>query len=176
MKSKEIIFTSKKAFSLLETVISITILMILMVFFYKTLDNTNLTNSIFKEHLDKRQKFNHIYKLILEDIAESKADIRIQTNKNKNAIIFFKSNNTYHNSNYSNITYLISNSKSLMRIESLESFEKTKLDMNFFEKSYIDELILEVQKFVVLKKEDKYVFIIKTQKKEEIIFSTFKID
>ncbi len=176
MKSDEIQFAGKKAFTLLEVVISITIFMIILVFLYKTLDNTKLSNNKFVQHIDKKIEFNNLYKILTEDIAESKGIIELSKDRDKNSILIFKSNNTYYDSFFTNITYMISSSNKLIRIESFEKFQKQKSSVEFYEKSFIDILLDDIEKFIVLKKDDKVEFIIKQKDKEKMIFSTFKME
>ena len=59
MKNKKLLFRVKKAFTLLEVVISITIFMIILLFLYKTLDDTKLTNDKFESYIHKKDKINN---------------------------------------------------------------------------------------------------------------------
>ena len=174
---KEILFVGKKAFTLLEVVISITIFMIILLFLYKTLDDTKLTNNKFESHIYIKEEVNNLYKIFAEDIAESIGGIEILSDKDKNSFVRFKSNNSFNNAFYSNITYMISSNNHLIRIESLDKFEKEKSGLDFYNNSFINLLLKDIEKFVVLMpidtKEDKVVFIIKQREKEEMIFSTF---
>lgn len=176
MKNKKFLFRAKKAFTLLEVVISITIFMIILLFLYKTLDDTKLTNDKFESYIHKKDKINNIYKILSEDIAETQGEIEISTDKDKNSFVRFKSNNSFNNAFYTNITYMISSSANLIRIESKDAFNKEKSGLDFYENSFIDTLLEDIEKFVVFKtreKSDKIVFIIKQKNKEEMIFSTY---
>lgn len=176
MRSNEILFTGKKAFTLLEVVISITIFMIILVFLYKTIDNTKLSNNKFEQHIDKKLESNNLYKILTEDIAESRGIIELSQDRDKNSMLIFKSNNTFYDSFFTNITYMISSSNKLVRIESLEKFQKEKSSLEFYDRSYIDILLNDIEKFIVLKKDDKLEFIIKQKDEEKMIFSTFKME
>ena len=46
----------KKAFTLLETIISVSIFLIIMIFLYKTLDATKYSNDIFKSHYKNQEQ------------------------------------------------------------------------------------------------------------------------
>lgn len=163
----------KKAFTLLEVIISITIFMIILLFLYKTLDDTKLTNNKFESHVYKKEDINNLYKIFAEDMAESAGTIEISEDKDKNSFVIFKSNNSFNNAFYSNITYMISSSNHLQRIESLNKFEKEKSGIDFYKHSFIDTLLENIEKFIVIQKDDKVVFIIKQKEKEKMIFSTF---
>ena len=151
--------------------------MIILLFLYKTLDDTKLTNNKFEAHVYKKEEANNLYKVFAEDIAELSGEIEVLSDKDKNSFVRFKSNNSFNNAFYSNITYMISSSNHLVRIESLDKFEKEKSGLGFYNNSFIDTLLEDIEKFVVLMpidtKENKVVFIIKQKEKEEMIFSTF---
>ena len=161
----------KKAFTLLEVVISISIFMIILIFLYQVFDDTKLQNSKFEEHLDKNKDTNYIYKIVAEDIAESK-NIKINKDKNNNSILTFETYNTYHNPFYINITYMVSSKNNLVRIEG-KIKKNNKTQAQFLENSFIDIISKDIEKFVVLSKGNKYIFIIKPKDKDRIMFPTF---
>ncbi len=174
----------KKSFTLLEVVISITIFLIIFVFMYKALDDTRLGNNIFEKHISKNEYQTSLYKIFLEDIAEIRAldkkdfegDLLIEEDKEKNTILSFKTNNSYFNLYYENVTYMVSSTGSLIRIESKEEFQKGKSSIEFFKNSYIYKLLDDIEKFVVLEKDNRVVFIIKQKDKEEVIYSMLKMN
>jgi len=176
MKNNSILFAGKKAFTLLEVVISITIFMIILLFMYKVLDDTRLTNSKFEKHIYKKEDINNLYRIVAEDVAESIKTIAISPDRDKNSIVLLESNNSYNNPFYSHITYMISSNNHLVRIESKEKFEKGKSGIGFYNNSFIDILLKDIKKFVVLSKNDKYVFIIEPKKGDKIMFPTFKME
>lgn len=175
MKNNEILFKGKKSFTLLEVVISVTIFLILLTFLYKVLDDTKLGNKKFEEYIEKSASANDIYKIIVEDIAESVNKIEISVDKNKNSTVMFKTNNTFYKSSYKNITYLVSSSNHLVRIESKEKFQKLNSGISFYENSYIDILLKDIKKFIVLEKNDKYNFIIEKEDKKTVVIPAFKM-
>lgn len=176
MKSEKIHFRAKKAFTLLEVVISVTIFMIMLIFIYKVLDDTKISNKKFEEHIYKSEDINNLYKIFIEDIAESKSNIILENDKDKNSIVTFESNNTYNNSFYKNITYLVSSNNHLVRIESKNPFKKELPTVEFFNNSYIDVLMKDIKKFIILPKDNKYVFIIELKNGEKIMFPTYKLN
>lgn len=166
----------KKAFTLLETVISISLFVIILFFLYRVLNNTKLTNSKFEKHIRKSETSNYLYKIITADITQA-TEISSFYGKNKNIILIFKTNNTFHNPFYTNGLYMVSPKGNLLRIESKKKFKKRKLGENFYENSYIDTIYKDVKKFLVLHKkdDDKYVFIIETKDKKRLMFPVFKM-
>lgn len=166
----------KKAFTLLEVVISLTIFLIIVTFIYKVLDDTKISNNKFEEQVFKSETNNEFYKIIVEDIAESNGVITLSADRDKNAILIFKSNNSYHNPFFSNIAYMINSENSLVRIESKEKFQKEKSGINFYKNSFIDTLLSDIEKFTVLLKDGRYIFIIEQKNREKIVFPTIKME
>ncbi|AXH12176.1 hypothetical protein CRV05_02630 [Halarcobacter bivalviorum] len=168
-------FKAKKAFTLLEVVISITIFIILLIFLYRALDDTKLGNRKFEKYLQEYDNSNYLYKIFSKDIAQSISDVKITQDLNGNSIIIFESTNNYYNPFYKNIAYIISSNNNLMRIESEDKFEKANGSTEFYNKCYITKLLENVDKFLILKKEDKIVFIVNQKNKDRIYYPTYKI-
>lgn len=168
----------KKSFTLLEVLISISLFMIMIVFLYKTLDQTKHSNKIFAKKEESIKADNRLYNIFLEDIAESISRIKITQDKDKNSIVTFRSNNTFHNAFHLNIAYLISSNNKLVRIESKDKFKYSTTPYNFYENdnSYIDILLDDIEYFELLPRNDKqYVFAIKQKNKKRVVYNTFKI-
>lgn len=169
----------KRAFTLLEVIISITLFMILLIFLYKTLDQTKHSNEQFLSYSLKQKNINHLNDVLLEDILEANSKIEIKEDNDKNSLLRFKSSNTYHNSFFNNITYMISSNSKLIRIESKDKFNFGETQIDFYDYAYIDILFEDIEYFKVKqssKKSNKnYVFIIKQKDKKRIIFNTYKI-
>lgn len=165
----------KKAFTLLEVTISITLFMILVLFLYKALDQTKHTNDIFEKKKEVVKEANSINKILLEDIAEIKSPIKIVFDDDKNSIVRFKSNNTYHNGFLNNITYLISSNSKLVRIESSDEFKMQNSLLDFYENAYIDILLEDIEFFEVKDTKNEVLFIIKQKNKERELYKAFKL-
>lgn len=169
----------KKAFTLLEVVISISIFMILLIFLYKTLDQTKHSNKQFSTQKDKIVYENKLNSIFLEDILESKEKIDIKIDNEGNSLLRFISSNTYHNSFFNNITYMISSNNKLLRIESKNKFNLGETSIDFFDNSFIDILIEDIEYFEVkekINKSNNYVFILKQKGMKRMIFNTYKIN
>ncbi|MAC85068.1 MAG: hypothetical protein CL624_13140 [Arcobacter sp.] len=170
----------KKSFTLLEVVISITIFMILLIFLYKTFDQTKHSNKKFVNLTQNLKYENNLNDIFLEDIIESISDIEINIDNDKNSIVRFKSINTYHNPFLYNIVYMISSNNKLLRIESKEKFKFGETELEFFDYSFIDILLEDIEYFEVKEKaintNKSYAFIIKQKNKDRIIFNTYKFN
>ncbi len=175
MKVEKIKHIDKKAFTLLEVTISITLFMILVLFLYKSLDQTKHTNKIFENKKYELQKANNLNNIFLEDIAESISSIDILNDSDKNSIVRFKSNNTYHNPFLQNITYLISSNGMLVRIESKDKFKMQDSLLDFYENAYIDILLKDIEYFEVKNNKDEILLVIKQKNKKREIYKAFKL-
>lgn len=165
----------KKSFTLLELIISITLFMIIVVFLYKTLDQTKHSNKLFSNKQNILKESNHLHNIFLEDIAEA-SNITVSYDKNKNAIIKITTSNTYHNAFFNKITYLIGASKELIRIESKDEFPKEDARKDdFYDNAFIDILQEDIEYFDVKYSENNYVFVIKQKNKDRVFFNTYKI-
>lgn len=164
----------KKSFTLLEVVISISIFSILLLFIYKVLNETNLTNHKFEQHIKNESDNNQLYTIVTEDFLESIGKITIDKDQYNNSIVTFSSNNTYNNSFYTHITYIVSNEKNLLRVESKTPFSKKNLNNSFLQNSYIDIIASKVESFKLYKQENKYMFYIYNEDKSRITFPVFK--
>ena len=166
----------KKAFTLLEVVISISIFMILILFLYKVLDQTKYSNTLLLKKEKELEISNRLHDILLEDIAESRS-ITINMTKEKNSFVKIETANVYHNPYYKHVTYMISSNFKLLRIESLEVFnagENVNMDL-FLKNAYIDVLANEVELFEVKNSDLNYVFVIKQKEKERVFYNTYKL-
>ncbi len=164
----------KKSFTLLEVIISISLFMIILLFLYKVLDQTKFSNNLFSKKENYIISQNNLYDIFLDDILKSQSDINITRDKDKNSIVIFKSLNSNHNVYYTNITYLISSSSKLVRIESKDKFILSNSSQEFYNNAYIDILLDDIEYFEVNynKKDKNVVFAIKQKDKNRILFKT----
>ena len=151
----------KKAFTLLEVTISITILTIMMLFLYKVLDQTKISNNKLTNKQNELLVENRLNKIFTEDILESIGKVTITQDKNENSIVTFKTKNTYHNPFFKYVIYLVGQNNTLFRIESNISFEKLK-ESNFDNDNlfFVDELKKELDLFKAYSDKDEVMLII----------------
>jgi len=163
---------NKKAFTLIEVLISITLFTIIILFLYQALDITQKSNNFYSEKLEIKQNENDLKKMFFLDFI-NKIDnkITLESDKNKNTIIKFKSINIYHNPFYTYITYLVSRESNLIRIESKSEFKSKNLSDDFFDSSYIDIIYNNINKFKIEKKDNNIYIYIENKEKDRIYFS-----
>jgi len=165
---------NKRAFSLIEILISISLFSLILIFLYETLDMTTKSNQFYSKKLEMKQNKNHLKSIIFSDLINIKNTntkyIAI-TDRRKNSILNFKTQNTYHNPFYNNITYLVTKNKNFVRIESKNKFDIKKLDDEFFKYTYIDILSTNVSKLKIKQEDKKFYFYIEYKDKSKSIFS-----
>lgn len=164
----------KKSFTLLEVVISITLFMIVIVFLYKTLDQTKFSNMKFSQKEEAFRLTNDLYNIFLEDVLES-SSVKIETTKDKNTIVKLITSNTYHNPFFNNVTYLIGSNDKLVRIESSESFKNAETPYDFYEASFIDILLDNIEFFEVQEDKEGLLFSFQQKNKERVFLNTYKL-
>lgn len=165
----------KKSFTLLELLISITLFSIIVVFLYKTIDQTKYSNNLFSDKEQALKESNHLHNIFLEDIAES-SNITISSDKNKNSIVKIVTNNTYHNAFVNNITYLINSSKKLVRVESYQAFNELQpMTLDFEANSYIDILLEDIEFFELKNSGVSYNFLLKQKDRDRIFYNTYQM-
>ena len=165
----------KKSFTLLELLISITLFMIIVVFLYKTLDQTKHSNNLFSNKQEILKQSNNLHNIFLEDIAQA-STVSVSYDKNKNAIVKIVTANTYHNAFFNNVTYLIGNTKELIRVESEKAFNPLQpLENDFYDYAFIDILLNDIEHFDLKNSGINYNFVIKQKNKERVFFNTYKL-
>lgn len=156
----------------MEILIAISLFSIIVLFLYQTLDMTNKTNNFYSKKLDEKKEQNYIKQILFLDLLnKTDATSTIKKDRNGNSIFAFKSENTYHNPFYENITYFVTRENNLIRIESLIAFNKDKIDDNFLDNAYIDILYKDIEKFKLVDNKKKIAFYIQKKNKEKILFS-----
>ncbi len=165
----------KRSFTLIEVIISITLFSIIIIFLYSTLNITQRSNQVFKDELNKNIAKEDIKFIFFEDLINSKNTIKIYEDKDKNSILTFSTNNTFHNPFYTNITYLISKKNNLLRIESNLPYDSKKIyQFKDNENRYIDKLVENIKLFRVYqddKNKKKYTIYILYNNEKELIFT-----
>ena len=167
----------KKAFTLLEVVISISIFMVMILFMYKALDDTKISNNKFVEYINKDLNINDIYQIVSEDVMEKTSDIALLEDRDKNSLFFFETKNSYHDPFYTNVLYMNIEDK-FIRIESLNQINPKEFSYEVLEDAYIDVLFEKVNSFKAIKDttNKKINIFIELKNKEKIVFPIFEME
>jgi len=119
---------NKKAFTLIEMIIAISILSIMMLFLYQSNASINKSNIFYKHEVDKLNSIELKKKIIFLDFSLmfNKSDVIINQDK-KIDFIFMQSTHSLHRRVNPFIAYIVKNEK-LYRLESLKKL-KSPLDL-----------------------------------------------
>lgn len=139
---------SRGAFTLIELMVSITILAVMMLFLYKSYASLNLSNEILKEEVVTIVDIEKLKKVIYLDflLAINKSVDVLRKDKKEDAT-FLQSSNSLHKRINPYIAYLVKDEK-LYRLESLKRF--TTYDLAIDSEFDVD-CLGEVESFKVYK-------------------------
>jgi len=143
---------ARAGFTLVELMVSISILSIMMLFLYKSYASLNKTNAIYKLESEKIQKQQIRKKTLYLDFSLALANsTQILKQDTKEDVIFMQSANSLHKNYNPYIAYIVKNEK-LYRLESLNKFTEYPLGV---ESVFIADEIGEVNSFRVYKSSKK---------------------
>lgn len=110
----------RKAFTLVELMVSIVILSIMMLFLYKSYSGLGKSNKIFEIEVQRISKHEKIKELLYLDFALAKT-ISIQNQDNKEDVVFLQTLSSVHRRIKPYVAYILKNGM-LYRLESLRPF------------------------------------------------------
>ncbi len=159
----------RKAFTLIELMISISILSIIMLFLYKTNSSLHKSNIFYKKEVLHIQKEELLKKIIFLDFSVAlPKSIMILNQKKNEDIIFLQSKNSIHRRYNPYIAYIFEKDK-LYRLESLKKFTTYPLDADSkFDIDYLGDVkSFRVYVSQIIKKD--YLIHIDFKKDEDIL-------
>jgi len=146
----------RKAFTLLELLISISILSIMMVFLYKSYASLNKSNTNFKKEVEVLEGLKLKKKTLFLDFSVAKfQSVVIQKNSREVDIVLLQTSNSLHQRFNPYVAYIVSKEK-LYRIESLT---KLSYPLDVSSEFDVDEFG-DVSRFKVFENKDKNSYII----------------
>ncbi len=137
----------KNGFSLMEMLVSISILAIMMLFLYKSYASLNMSNKVYKTKVKKLLDTNSMIKTLFLDFSLSLQTIKIRNNNKNEDMVTMQTSNSKHRNFNPYLMYILKNAK-LYRLESLKPFSDEPLSMN--DEFSIDE-VAELETFRVYK-------------------------
>ena len=142
----------RKAFTLIELLISIMILSILMLFLYKSYAGLNKSNKIISTEIQKIKNFQRIKKtlymdfsLILKDSRDNNISINLLNQDRKNDVVFMQTSHSLHQRINPYVAYILKDEK-LYRLESLKPYKEYPLAADA---EFISDYLAEVKSFRV---------------------------
>jgi len=160
----------RKAFTLIELLISIMILSILMLFLYKSYAGLNRSNKIISKEIQKIRNHQLIKKTLYMDFSLAlKNSVMILNQDRKNDVVFMQSSHSLHKRINPYVAYILKDKK-LYRLESLKPYKEYPLASDT---EFASDYLAEVKSFRVYasngKSKNFYLLHILFADKEELI-------
>ena len=164
----------KNAFTLIELLISVSILSMIMIYLYTSYANLNSSNKIIKKEVEKSISLQKIKKVFYLDFSLAMGEIIINSKKKNEDFVSFQSAHSLYQRFNPYITYIIKD-KILYRLESLRQMKKFELSE---ESEFEVEKIGEVEIFRVYKSKEGKNFLlhIKLLEIEEILLKVIVLN
>jgi prepilin-type N-terminal cleavage/methylation domain-containing protein len=146
----------RKAFTLIEMMISITILALMMVFLYQSYASLNISNAVFKGATDGIKEIELKKRVIFLDFSlavrsDANGTINILKQEKNEDVVFMQSAHSLHKRHNPYVGYFIKE-KQLYRIESLKPLHEFPLGV---ESEFVADTLGEVKSFRVYKNQPK---------------------
>ncbi len=159
----------RKAFTLIEILLAISILSIMMLFLYQSYSSLNTSNRIYKDELS-HIKSGYLKKkvLFLDFTLLLKEKMKVLKQSPTEDVVFMQSANSIHKRHNPYIAYFVQDSK-LYRLESIHEFKSYPLSL---QGEYVADLLGEVNSFRVYPSEGEksdYLVHIDFKKEEDIL-------
>ncbi len=162
----------KKAFSLIELLISIFLLGLIVTFLYSAIGNLQKTNIIFNQKSQEEQNEQKLLGLLYDDIFLAS---ELEITGLKNSTINLLTSNSIYDIEYPYVSWLVSYEKNtLLRVESVHPFTKMTSDnVNLYHITHIKE---DCKRFKIYQSQDRdnILIHIKFKDKEPLIYEFFK--
>jgi len=131
---------ARNGFTLIELMISISILSIMMIFLYQSYSSINSSNKNLKHEIRDITATQKLKKVIFLDFSLAlHKSVKILNQDTKEDIVFFQSSNSIHKRYEPYIAYIVKESK-LYRLESLKEFQEYPLVIDSeFDVDYLGE-------------------------------------
>lgn len=155
----------KKAFTLIEILIAITILSIMMLFLYKSYSSLNISNRFYKNELSQIKSGYLKKKVLFLDLSLAhKNKTKILHQDTKRDVLFLQSSHSIHKRHNPYVAYVIEDSK-LYRLESISEFKAYPLSLT---DEYVADYLGEIDRFrVYTSKDDNASFLVHADFKED---------
>ena len=110
----------RKAFTLIELMISILILSLMMLFLYKSYAGLNKSNKLFSSEIEKVTQAQRMKKVLYLDITQA-MQVNVQNQSTNEDVVFLQTSHSVHNRIHPYVAYIVKEKK-LYRLESLKPF------------------------------------------------------
>lgn len=162
----------KKAFTLIEMLISISLLSVITLFLYQTYVSLQQSNRFYGEELSEASREQKLRKTIYLDFALSTpASVKLINIDKTSDVLILQSSHSVHHRIMPYIAYIIKD-KHLLRIE---SSEELYYPLSGEEEMVIDDLG-NVKSFRIFQKENSFLVHLEQKEKKMILFRTNRLN
>lgn len=138
----------RKAFTLIEMLISVSILSIMMIFLYESYTSLNSSNIFYKKELDSIKTIQLKKRLLFLDFSFAmQGKTKILNQDTNEDVVFMQSANSIHKRFNPYIAYIVKDSK-LYRLESIKEFKEYPL---VYDNEFVADFLGEIDSFRVYK-------------------------
>ena len=155
---------NKRAFTLIELMVSIALTVIVVLFLYKALATQEISNKVLAKNAASLHQTDQIFDLLYKDFLESN-ETKIATTFNKDYnILYLSTKNSLHDIPFAHVVYYVNvKDKTLVRLESAHPM-KLPVDLEKIKYIFADTLIDKVTKFRVFQSQQE-----SSQKRRELL-------
>ena len=158
--------SNRKAFTLVEVLISIALLGIVILALFSAVDMMRNSNEHLAVHLEKSKKISKATKVLYMDLMDSDGNITIQKDEFSRLCIEETRNSLYALPSAKVCWVVLKKNNTLARIEG----NAYNLPVNTDQRVEVDPIMPEIKVFDVYHQEDKILVLIQQQEKEPISF------
>jgi len=166
---------NKKSFTLVEVLVSISILGIIFTFLFETTNTTKQQNQHYIKKANGIYSESKIFKTFINDFSQVIGAASVIYGK-KYDIVRFKTKNSVHNIIEPYVTYFVSKKNlALIRTESLEKYDLYKKEDIYKEYIYSDILVQDTKSFKVFFKNDFFNVMLRTKELSPFVLKLPKV-
>ena len=158
--------SKRKAFTLLEVLISIALLSIVLLALYKGVDMLRTSNRHLFEYLEKSKKVTKAIKVFYLDMLSSNGDIKITKDEFARICIEQTKNSLYDLPSAKVCWVVDKNQNTLVRVEG----NNYTLPLNSQDRVEVDSVMKDIELFDIYHQKDKILVLLQQQSKEPISF------
>jgi len=138
---------SRRAFTLIELMVSIALTVIVVLFLYKALATQEISNKVLAKNAASLHQTDQIFDLLYRDFLESN-ETKIATTFNKDYnILYLSTRNSLHDIPVAHVVYYVNaKDKTLVRLESAYPI-KLPVDLEKIKYIFADPLVKKITKF-----------------------------
>ncbi|MEA2028905.1 MAG: type II secretion system protein [Campylobacterota bacterium] len=157
----------KRAFTLVEVIVSIVLLGFILAVLYKSLDMVRFSNKHLYNHLTNSSTHVKAANTLYLDILKSDGNLTIQNKEDFSRLCINSTQNSLYNLAFAKVCWVVSKEDHrLLRIEG----NKYKLPASFDEPLEVDSIIKDMTKFHIDRNGDNVLVMLATKKLEPISF------